>query len=89
VVINPTESAIIIGPGGKIIKKIEAETGAKLDIEQDGHVYITSLMPRRERAKKIVEDITKEFAWVRSTRAGSIASRPSVRSWRFSRTGTD
>ncbi|OFX14035.1 MAG: polyribonucleotide nucleotidyltransferase, partial [Armatimonadetes bacterium RBG_16_58_9] len=43
VVIHPDKIGDIIGPGGKVIKKIEAETGAKLDIEQDGHVYITSV----------------------------------------------
>ena len=59
--ISPDKIGDIIGPGGKVIKKIEAETGAKLDIEQDGHVYITSLdAAGGERAKKIIEDITKE-----------------------------
>ena len=59
--IPPDRIGDIIGPGGKIIKKIEAETGAKLDIEQDGHVYITSLdAAGGERAKKIIEDITRE-----------------------------
>ncbi len=59
--IHPDKIGDIIGPGGKIIKKIEAETGAKLDIEQDGHVYITSTdAAGGERAKKIVEDITRE-----------------------------
>lgn len=61
VMINPDKIGEIIGPGGKIIKKIEAETGAKLDIEQDGHVYITSVdAAGGERAKQIVEDITRE-----------------------------
>lgn len=61
--IHPDKIGDIIGPGGKIIKKIEAETGAKLDIEQDGHVYITSVdAAGGERAKKIVEDITREVA---------------------------
>jgi len=59
--ISPDKIGDIIGPGGKIIKKIEAETGAKLDIEQDGHVYITSVdAAGGERAKQIVEDITRE-----------------------------
>ncbi len=59
--IHPDKIGDIIGPGGKVIKKIEAETGAKLDIEQDGHVYITAVdAAGGERAKKIVEDITKE-----------------------------
>ncbi|MGC8861490.1 MAG: polyribonucleotide nucleotidyltransferase, partial [Armatimonadota bacterium] len=59
--IHPDKIGDVIGPGGKIIKKIEAETGARLDIEQDGHVYITSVdAAGGERAKKIVEDITRE-----------------------------
>ncbi|HOK53632.1 MAG TPA: polyribonucleotide nucleotidyltransferase, partial [Armatimonadota bacterium] len=41
--IHPDKIGDIIGPGGKIIKKIEADTGAKLDIQQDGHVFITSV----------------------------------------------
>jgi len=61
VIIHPDKIGDIIGPGGKVIKKIEAETGAKLDIEQDGHVYITSVdAAGGERAKQIVEDITRE-----------------------------
>ena len=61
VIIHPDKIGDVIGPGGKIIKKIEAETGTKLDIEQDGHVYITSVdAAGGERAKKIVEDITRE-----------------------------
>lgn len=59
--IHPDKIGDIIGPGGKIIKKIEAETGAKLDIEQDGHVYITALdAAGGERAKRIVEDLTRD-----------------------------
>jgi polyribonucleotide nucleotidyltransferase len=59
--IHPDKIGDIIGPGGKVIKKIEAQTGAKLDIEQDGHVYITSVdAAGGEMAKKIVEDITRE-----------------------------
>lgn len=59
--IHPDKIGDVIGPGGKVIKKIEAETGAKLDIEQDGHVYITSVdAAGGERARKIVEDLTRE-----------------------------
>ncbi|NLN76684.1 MAG: polyribonucleotide nucleotidyltransferase, partial [Armatimonadetes bacterium] len=57
--INPEKIGEIIGPGGKVIKKIEADTGAKLDIEQDGHVYITSMdAAGGEMARKIIEEIT-------------------------------
>lgn len=59
--IPPDKIGDIIGPGGKIIKKIEADTGAKLDIQQDGHVYITAVdAAGGERALKIVEDITRD-----------------------------
>lgn len=42
ITINPDKIGDIIGPGGKVIKAIETETGAKLDIEQDGSVFITA-----------------------------------------------
>jgi polyribonucleotide nucleotidyltransferase len=59
--INPEKIGEVIGPGGKIIKKIEAETGASLSIEQDGHVYITAANKEGgERALKMVDDITRE-----------------------------
>ncbi len=59
--INPEKIGDVIGPGGKVIKKIEAETGASLSIEQDGHVYITSIdKAGGEAALKMVDDITRE-----------------------------
>lgn len=59
--IHPEKIGDIIGPGGKIIKKIEADTGAKLSIEQDGHVFITSTdAAGGEQAAKIVQDLTRE-----------------------------
>ena len=33
----------VIGPGGKVIQKIVAETGAKIDIEEDGSVFISAV----------------------------------------------
>lgn len=51
----------VIGSGGKIINKIISETGVKMDVEEDGHVYITT--PDEEaaqRAKKWVEELTHE-----------------------------
>jgi len=41
--IKPEKIGDIIGPGGKVIKRIEAETGAKMSIEQDGTIFITSV----------------------------------------------
>ena len=40
--INPDKIRDVIGAGGKIINKIIEETGVKIDIEQDGTVFIAS-----------------------------------------------
>jgi len=60
--INPDKIKDVIGPGGKVINKIIAETGVeKIDIEDDGTVFITSLDGESgEKAKTIVENITKD-----------------------------
>ncbi|MDH7571920.1 MAG: S1 RNA-binding domain-containing protein, partial [Armatimonadota bacterium] len=59
--IHPDKIGEVIGPGGKIIKKITAETGATIDIEQDGRVFITSVEAEGgERARKMIDDITRE-----------------------------
>ena len=51
----------VIGSGGKIINKIISETGVKMDVEEDGHVYIaTPDEEAAERAKKWVEELTHE-----------------------------
>ena len=58
--IDPEQIGAIIGPGGKMIKKITAETGARIDIEQDGTVNIASVDGEGgELARKIIEDMTK------------------------------
>ncbi len=61
--INPDKIKDVIGPGGKIINKIIADTGVeKIDIEDDGTVFITSLDGESgDKAKAIVEAITKEI----------------------------
>ncbi|MBV8600204.1 MAG: polyribonucleotide nucleotidyltransferase [Candidatus Eremiobacteraeota bacterium] len=59
--INPDKIKDVIGPGGKIINKIIADTGVKIDIENDGRVFIAS--PDGEgaqKAKAMVEALTKE-----------------------------
>ncbi|MBP6963309.1 MAG: polyribonucleotide nucleotidyltransferase [Armatimonadetes bacterium] len=59
--IHPEKIGDVIGPGGKVIKKIEAETGASISIEQDGHVYITAVdKAGGEAAYKMVDDITRD-----------------------------
>ncbi|HEV7178509.1 MAG TPA: S1 RNA-binding domain-containing protein, partial [Candidatus Baltobacteraceae bacterium] len=61
--INPDKIKDVIGPGGKVINKIIQDTGIeKMDIEDDGTVFITSLDGASgEAARKIVENITKDI----------------------------
>lgn len=51
----------VIGPGGKVIRAIVAETGAKIDIEEDGlvRIFATSQQAGNE-AKRRIEQLTKE-----------------------------
>lgn len=41
--INPERIGEVIGPGGKTIKRITAETGAQIDIQQDGKIFIAAV----------------------------------------------
>jgi len=60
--INPEKIRDIIGPGGKVINKIIAETGVKIDIEDDGHIYISSPdQVAAEKALKIIEGLAKDI----------------------------
>jgi polyribonucleotide nucleotidyltransferase len=59
--INPDKIRDVIGPSGKQINKIIEETGVKIDIEQDGTVFIASVDEEmNQKAKKIIEDIVRE-----------------------------
>lgn len=59
--INPEKIGALIGPGGKNIKGIQEATGAKIDIEDDGTVFIAhSDAAGAEAAKLRVEAITEE-----------------------------
>ena len=60
--INPEKIGALIGPGGKVINEIIAQTGAQIDIEDDGTVFITS--PAEEGMKKalsLIKQITREL----------------------------
>jgi polyribonucleotide nucleotidyltransferase len=58
--INPDQIGMIIGPGGRTIKGITEETGAKVDIEDDGTVTISSTNgDSAKRAKQIIEGMTR------------------------------
>ena len=60
--INPEKIGALIGPGGKTIKGIVAETGAEINIDDDGsvHIYATS-GESMARAKEIIGGMTKEI----------------------------
>ena len=51
----------VIGPGGKMINKIIDETGVKIDIEEDGQVFIySSDSEQANKALEMIEDIVRE-----------------------------
>ncbi|WP_153123790.1 polyribonucleotide nucleotidyltransferase [Peribacillus tepidiphilus] len=59
--INPDKIRDVIGPSGKQINKIIEETGVKIDIEQDGTIFISSVNEENnQKAKKIIEEIVRE-----------------------------
>ncbi|CAI8783680.1 polynucleotide phosphorylase [Brevibacillus sp. IT-7CA2] len=61
--INPEKIRDVIGPQGRVINKIIEETGVKIDIEQDGRVFIASINHEANlRAKQIIEDLVREVA---------------------------
>jgi len=59
--INPEKVGDVIGPAGKMIKKIVSQTNAKIDIEENGKVTIAaSDMESAEKAKQMIREITVE-----------------------------
>src|SRR3990167_919638 len=60
--VHPDKIREVIGPGGKVINDIIAKTGAAIDIEDNGLVFITALNEKSGlEAKKIIEEIVKEY----------------------------
>ena len=60
--INTDKIKDVIGPGGKMINKIIDETGVKIDIEEDGQVFIYSTdSEKAEQALEMVENIAKDI----------------------------
>ena len=60
--INPETIGEVVGPRGKMINKIIEETGVKIDIEDDGSVYIaTNDEEAAKKAKSIIEGIAKDL----------------------------
>ncbi|TMF35464.1 MAG: polyribonucleotide nucleotidyltransferase, partial [Chloroflexi bacterium] len=57
ILINPDKIRDIIGPGGKMIRKITEETGAQIDVEDDGRVFIAAV--DQEGGRKAID-------WIKS-----------------------
>ena len=59
--IDPAKIGALIGPGGKVINDIIDRTGAGIDIEDDGSVFVTSATPEgMKKAMAMIQDITYE-----------------------------
>ncbi len=59
--IKPDKIRDVIGPGGKVINKIIEETGVKIDTEQDGTIFISSVDEEMNaKAKAMIENIVRE-----------------------------
>lgn len=59
--IDPEKISDVIGPGGKVIKKIIAETNVKIDVEDDGKIFIAAINPAdADKAVKWIERLTQE-----------------------------
>src|SRR6185295_247541 len=72
--IDPSKIGAIIGPGGKVIRKIQEDTGVKIDIEDDGTVFIAaSDGPAAARAREMIVGLTE------SARVGQIYTGKVVR----------
>jgi len=60
--INPDKIRDVIGPGGKTIRRIVEETGAQIDIEDDGRVFVASPdAAARDQAVAMIRDLTDEI----------------------------
>ena len=60
--INPEKISEVIGPRGKMINKIIDDTGVKIDIEDDGRVFIsTADQAAADKARRIIEGIAKDI----------------------------
>lgn len=61
--IDPEQIGLVIGPGGKTIKGITEQTGAKVDIDNDGTVTVSAVEGEKaERARKLIQGMTKKLA---------------------------
>ena len=85
--IDPEKIGKIIGPGGKNIKALQADTGANIDIEDDGTVYISAVDgAAAEKCRDIIEAMTAEVK-VGKIYNGRVVSDQGIRRVRRDRPG--
>ncbi len=59
--INPDKIGLVIGPGGKMIKRIQEDSGSRVEIEDDGTIVISAAtFESAEKAKSFIEGLTEE-----------------------------
>ncbi|MEN9405871.1 MAG: polyribonucleotide nucleotidyltransferase [Bacillota bacterium] len=59
--IDPEKIRLVVGPGGRMINKIIEDTGVKIDIEQDGRIFISSFEDEsNKKAQKLIEELVRE-----------------------------
>jgi polyribonucleotide nucleotidyltransferase len=59
--IDPEKIGAVIGPGGKTIRSIIAETGTRIDVEEDGTVYVASTdREGSDKAVQMIRELTEE-----------------------------
>lgn len=59
--IKPDQIGMVIGSGGKTVNEIREQTGAEIDIEDDGTVFITGKNGSAEKARAIIAEMTHEY----------------------------
>ena len=60
--INPEKIGMLIGPGGRMIKEIMAQTDTEINVEDDGKVFVSGKNPEGvDRAVELVDNITREI----------------------------
>jgi polyribonucleotide nucleotidyltransferase len=59
--IKPDQIGLVIGGGGKTVNEIREKTGTEIDIEDDGTVFITGKNGSADKARAIIEEMTREY----------------------------
>ena len=59
--IRPDQIGMVIGGGGKTVNEIREDTGAEIDIEDDGTVFVTGKNGAAEKARDIIAEMTHEY----------------------------